>query len=126
MKCVDCGEHTYTTYSKFGSVSLCDKCYKQRCLDELLKKSENIRSCSDFESWSGKDLSELFWHHIGTYIKTPNLNSLSMMEMAYRWACHDNHGLANSFSHAMKWAKINLNAERRRLEEIGSSDKHED
>ena len=33
------------------------------------------------------------------------------MLMAFRWACHDNKGLANSFSNALKWAKIDLYAE---------------
>lgn len=56
-------------------------------------------------------MSELFWVHLGRYIKEPNEHSLSLMYMALLWACHDNGGLANSFRNALKMAKIDLYVE---------------
>lgn len=50
----------------------------------------------------------------GRYVKEPNPESLNYMDMAFRWACHDSHGLSNSFSHALKWAGIDLWAEDRK------------
>ena len=66
------------------------------------------------KTWDHGDMSELFWIHLGRYVKEPNPESLNYMDMAYRWACHDSHGLSNSFSHALKWAGIDLWAEDRK------------
>lgn len=35
------------------------------------------------------------------------------MAISYAWACHDNHGLSNSFKNAMKWAGVDLRKEQR-------------
>lgn len=111
MKCADCGAETYTSYTSYGSISLCDKCHDKREHMRLEEKSRGVKEASDFSEWKHRDLSELFWVHLGTYIKAPNEHSLSIMYMAYRWACHDNVGLANSFYNALKWAKIDLYSE---------------
>lgn len=58
-------------------------------------------------------MSELFWINLGKYIKEPNRRSLELMAIAYAWACHDNHGLSNSFKNAMKWAGVDLRKEQR-------------
>lgn len=111
MKCADCGVETYVSYTSYGSIPLCDKCYDEREHMRLEEKSREVKEASDFYKWRHRDLSELFWMHLGTYIKAPNEHSLSIMCMAYRWACHDNVGLANSFYNALKWAKIDLYGE---------------
>lgn len=111
MKCADCGAETYVSYTSYGSIPLCDKCYDEREHMRLEEKSKEVKEASDFYKWRHRDLSELFWMHLGTYIKAPNEHSLSIMCMAYRWACHDNVGLANSFHIALKWAKIDLYGE---------------
>ena len=111
MECVDCGKYTYTIHSKYGSVALCDECASKRRHAELEEKSAEVHKASDFSCWGHDDISELFWVHLGRYIKEPNEHSTTLMLMAFRWACHDNKGLANSFSNALKWAKIDLYAE---------------
>lgn len=35
---------------------------------------------------------------------------------ALSWACHDNHGISNSFYHALKWAGIDLYTEQKKWE----------
>ena len=37
-----------------------------------------------------------------------NQNSFYVMKMAYIWAVHADHGLANSFMHALNWCGINI------------------
>jgi len=70
---------------------------------ELTKKGDESKCPSDFREWVHGDLSELFWHHLGTYSHNPTEHSLKIMERAFLWAAHDNYGLANSFLHAFKW-----------------------
>ena len=114
MICVDCGGHTCTSYGKYNGEALCSECYKKRYQNELDERSQDLIEPSDFSAWKDRDMSELFLMHLGNYVKEPNEHSFSLISMAYRWACHDNHGLANSFSNALKWAKINLRAEEKR------------
>ena len=114
MKCADCGENTFVSYTEYGSIPLCNACFEKREHARLEKKSQNIKRASDFSGWKHGDMSELFWVHLGKYIKNPNEHSLSLMYMALRWACHDNGGLANSFHNALKWANIDLYKERER------------
>ena len=112
--CKDCGKSTCTRYGKYNGEYLCDECLDKR--DELwvLEKSKTLKEISDFQTWDSGDMSELFWIHLGRYAKEPNPDSLNYMYMAFLWACHDNHGISNSFSHALKWAGIDLFAERRK------------
>lgn len=72
-------------------------------LQELVNKGDQTSYPRDFREWEHRDLSELFWFHIGHYTKNPNEHSLRIMERAFLWAVHDNNGLANSFLHAFKW-----------------------
>lgn len=111
MKCTNCGEETYVTYSSYGSIPLCSSCYEKREHTRLEEKSCDVKEASDFSKWRHCDMSELFWVHLGKYINEPNEHSLSLISMAFRWACHDNGGLANSFRNALKWAKIDLYTE---------------
>ena len=76
--------------------------------DKVVERGESIKAESDFKSWDHKDLSELFWIHLGKYVKEPNEHSLRLIELAWYWAVHDNKALSNSFSHALKWAGIDL------------------
>ena len=111
-KCVDCGAETHTMWGSFGYIHLCLDCHKKRNQEQIIEKSHDLKECSDFKTWDSGDMSELFWIHLGRYVKEPNPESLKYMDMAYRWACHDSHGLSNSFSNALKWAGIDLYAER--------------
>lgn len=79
--------------------------------ERVEKAGDSVQKPGDFESWDGGDLSELFWIHLGRYVKEPNKHSLHVMEMAMLWACHDSHALANSFAHALKWAGIDIDVE---------------
>ena len=113
-KCVKCGQPT-RTFTDVGY--LCKECRELFRQEQVLEKSKTLQKASDFKQWDSGDMSELFWIHLGKYVKTPNRESLYYMELAYRWACHDNHGISNSFYNAMKWAGINLREEERRWAE---------
>lgn len=76
---------------------------KKTWREKLLQDGEKVKQISDFSEWSNKDMSELFWLHASIYAKNPNEHSLRIMDRAWLWACHDNHGLANSFLNAIKW-----------------------
>lgn len=110
--CIDCGKDTVTFYSSVGP--LCADCRQKRDDAKIIEKSQNVQKCSDFKEWSGHDLSELFWIHLGKYRKEPSAESYHWMEMAFRWACHADHGLSSSFWHALKWAGIDLLEESRK------------
>lgn len=113
-QCADCGGKAHTIWGSFGYLCLCTECYTRRKQEQIIEKSHEVKSCTDFKTWDGGDLSELFWIHLGRYVKEPNLESLEYMDMAVRWARHSSHGLSNSFSNALKWAGIDLYAEQRR------------
>jgi len=114
--CVDCGKQTYSTYAEYGDVYLCSDCRDKRREPELIERGRQITHPSDFKEWSSFDMSELFWIHLGKYVKEPNLESLQCMRRALSWACHDNHGISNSFYHALKWAGIDLYIEQKKWE----------
>lgn len=121
-KCTVCGKET-NSIRKLDNIGrdfefICIECCveqkrqeKRNVIEENLKA---INKASDFKEWKKEDLSEAFWIHLGKYQKTPNRRSLDIVYKAYLWSVHDDHGLANSFSNALKWCKINLNAEMRR------------
>lgn len=75
------------------------------------KDINNIHQASDFKAWNHTDMAGAFWVCLGRYIKNPNEHDLTVINAAYLWAVHDNHALANSFSHALKWAGIDLYTE---------------
>lgn len=110
-QCVDCGGYTYTIWGDSNDAYLCWDCHHKRKQAKIIEQSKSLTQCSDFKTWDSGDMSELFWIHLGRYVKEPNPESLKYMDMAYRWACHDSHGLANSFSNALKLAGIDLYAE---------------
>ena len=112
--CVDCGKPSYKTFGRFGDQRLCDECYDRRLKLSIIERGKEVTKSADFESWDSGDMSELFWIHLGRYVKEPNQESIECMWLAYLWACHSSHGLSNSFRNAMRWAKIDLYAERDR------------
>lgn len=114
--CEDCGKQTSTSWGEYDGAALCWDCREKRYQAEVLKKSENVKSCSDFKDWDHGDLSELFWIHLGIYVKHPNKHSLSMMRRAELWANHDSHGLSNAFSNALKWCGLDLWKEAKRTD----------
>ena len=117
--CVDCGGYSYTYY---GSECLCRECRDKRQENAVMQMGESLTRPSDLKTWKKADMSELFWAHLGKYLKEPNEHSLCMMDMAYMWACHDDHGLSNSFRHALKWAKIDLYEESQKWEKENTVD----
>ena len=112
--CSKCGKPTHTFVGNGLGGYLCLECRDKQRQEKVLEKAKSLTKCSDFKQWDSGDMSELFWIHLGRYVKEPNPESIYYMELAYRWACHDNHGISNSFSHAMKWAGIDLMAEKLR------------
>ena len=115
-KCYICGKDSSVFYSYVGGKDVCPECHKVQEEERVLRQADGITHPSGFREWGGHDLSELFWIHLGRYKKEPNPESLKYMEMAFRWACHADHGLSSSFYHAMKWAGIDLYTEWKRWE----------
>lgn len=111
MKCEFCNsgsggiEYVKKVQRRACICRICREKFKQEMIEENLK---TVRKAVDFKEWKKADMSDAFWSHLGRYVKRPNQRSLSVMNMAYLWACHDDHGLANSFSHALKWCGIDL------------------
>jgi hypothetical protein len=94
-------------HCRYGT--LCSsECYEFARQHEVENAGININKPADFKEWESSDMSELFWIHLGKYMKHPNRYSLNIMQNALCWANHDNHGLSNSFRHALKWAKIDI------------------
>lgn len=106
--CKFCGALTYS------SELICPECRRKIKQEEVLNRSTEVKKCSDFKSWSGRDLSEIFWIHLGRYVKESNPESLNYMNMAVAWARHADGGLANSFSNALLWAGLDLWEETRK------------
>lgn len=112
--CVYCGAQSYSSsYVKEmgGYVVLCKLCRKKLKQKDIEEKLKDVSRASDFKSWSKEDMSEAFWIHLGKYQKAPNRESLVVMYRALLWAHHDDHGLSNSFSHALEWCGINIDVE---------------
>ena len=121
-RCKDCGEYTTTLCSSYGYVELCDQCAHKRDQSRIAQSAQSVKEPCDFESWDSGDMSELFWMHLGKYVKEPNAESCRYMMLAFHWACHDNHGIANSFDNALKWAGIDLFAEHQKWIEQSRKD----
>ena len=114
--CEDCGKPTSTSWGDYDGAALCWECYKKRNQAKIIENSKSVKSCSDFKSWDHGDLSELFWIHLGIYVKFPNKYSLSVMRKAEMWAHHDSHALSNAFYNALKWCGLNLYKESKRTD----------
>lgn len=102
MKCNLCNKEANALQS-LDNQMVCMECYKKVTSERLINKGNNIKESSDFRNWSGDDLSELFWLHIGIFKKYPNRRSLSIMRMVFNWSAHANHTLSNTIQHALKW-----------------------
>ena len=110
MNCQLCGEKTSTTTTwrcEDGHFrDICLACYDKKKAERISLICDCVTEPSDFKGVRKDYLSECFWVHLGIYTKRPNKKSLSIIRLAYAWACHDDHGLSNSFRHAMDWAGI--------------------
>lgn len=82
--------------------------YEKQHTAELIDKCKDYHCEAQFKEWSGRDLSDAFWYALGSYNKNPNAHDFKIMELAYYWACHADHGLAHSFYHAWKWCGFNF------------------
>lgn len=76
--------------------------------EELISKAKEYTCGGQFKNWSGRDLADAFWTALAMYQKEPSLELLRVMEHAFNWAVHADHGLAHSFNHAWKWIGFNL------------------
>jgi hypothetical protein len=119
MQCRVCGGKTYTQERNPETGKhepICDACSDALDKARIEEKAKSCTEAHHFESWSHRDLSELFWIHLGKYVKSPNRKSLNYLYMAWLWACHEDHGLTSNFSNALDWCKIDLYAERKRTD----------
>ena len=115
MTCEYCGGETRSLVvvdHEHGYQAVCADCMRKLRQDRIEKELASVSQASDFASWKKEDMSEAFWMHLIRYQKCPNQRSLSIMRTAFLWACHDDHGLSNCFSHALKWCGIDFFAER--------------
>lgn len=118
MTCYFCkAPDTTTTVIVNGKKEkVCWACYKEHKNDDIERRLNYINNTSDFKNWEMRDMSEAFWIHLGKYQKNPNKKSLNIMCMAYGWACHADHGLSNSFRHALDWCGIKFSKENKRTD----------
>ena len=118
MKCSDCGK-VVSTSTIIDGQTVCTECSKKRRQANIIAKSASVKMASDFKSWKGHELSDLFWIHLGKYTKAPNEESWRFIRMALLWACHADHGLSSSFHHALTWAGLDLYTETERWKNGG-------
>lgn len=117
--CEACGKITTNSSIHFEYGIVCSgNCYDWLREKKLEAAAKAIEKPSDFKEWEGQNMSEIFWIHLGKYVKHPNKYSLSLMRNAYSWAMHADHGLSNSFRNALKWAKIDIWKEKPDAEEF--------
>ena len=95
---------------------VCSKCFKEQEALRISRQLETVERAVDYKPWSKRDLSEAFWTHLGIYVKHPNQRSRQIIYQAFLWVVHDDKGLANSFSHAFQWAKIDIHEELERTD----------
>lgn len=109
QKCNWCGKLLLGgSINSDGKIFCSGECYDFSRESQIENAAKAIKEPSDFKEWESYDMSEIFWIHLGKYVKHPNKYSLSLMKNAYYWAIHADHGLSNSFYNALKWAKIDL------------------
>ena len=115
--CRICGERSYTSVKNPASglyEPICKECYHRERMAEIERRGDETKQACDFKDWDHGDFSDLFWLHLGRYVKHPNRHSLDMMRRAFCWACHEDHGLSANFDNALKWCKLDLHAEAKR------------
>ena len=115
--CNDCKQPTSIShcFKEDGKwIEVCTECWKKREAKRIEGALETVNHPSDFRTWKMDDMSEAFWMHLARYKKKPNRKSLDVMNQAFLWACHADHGLSNSFYHALKWCGIDLHTEQGR------------
>lgn len=112
MICEVCKKAAWSTTSyRKGNIkysAVCDDCYDKLEEERISKMCDSITEAADFKSATKADLSEAFWTHLGIYQKRPNKKSFKILQNAWLWAVHDDHGLANSFTHALKWVGVDI------------------
>lgn len=94
----------------------CWDCYKKHKNDMLEERLKSVNHAADFKDWKMCDMSEMFWVHLGKYKTHPNKRSLDIIHLAYCWACHEDHGLSNSFCHALEWCNLKFYDEFKRTD----------
>ena len=105
-KCNKCGKEV-SSVTHYKTQWLCDDCYKETKLNNILTRSKRIHAAEDLSGWDHGDMSDLFWYHLGEYVKDRNPEEhFPIMKSCLYWAFHDSHGLSSSFVHALKWAKV--------------------
>ena len=128
MKCEVCGAYprSYTQISENGqSRIVCTDCVRKLKASKIERDLKAVKEPKDFATWAKADMSEAFWVHLGRYKKKPNKRSLEIMYVALLWAYHDDHGLSNSFNHALKWCGISIHREQMR-NDLPETDKEEE
>lgn len=108
--CPVCGIQS-SCWTTFNGDKICFDCAQKAHTEELVTLAATVDSPVGFKSWSGCDLSELFWVHLARYQKQPTQESAEIIYRISRWAAHDNHTLSNSIFHALKWCGIDLYTE---------------
>ena len=106
--CKKCNKTVLGLFAYKGK-DYCKQCYDEVKLNDILTRGESIHEAADFQGWDHGDMSDLFWHHLGEYVKdrSPEVHFPVMKSCLY-WAFHDSHGLSSSFCHALEWAKVDL------------------
>ena len=69
--CKNCNKNSWSL-TVFQGKNLCDKCYNEIKLNALVSRGNGVREAEDLKSWDHGDMSDLFWHHLGEYVKDRN------------------------------------------------------
>ena len=83
----------------------------------VLERYEEVKKASDFNSWTGDDLSELFWLTFIEYRKNPTSRGMETIWRISAWAGHADHTLSNTIHNVFKWCGMSLIGELRKYKE---------
>lgn len=105
--CLRCGTTSATTYYYYplDGGFLCQKCHDAVETARLSEIRDSITQPSDWEPYSAKDMSEIFWRELSVYAKNKNQESYSLLRTCLLWAYHADGALGNSFRHALDWVE---------------------
>ena len=107
--CMNCNKNAWSL-TVFNGKNYCDHCYHELKLNKILTRGNEVHEAEDLKGWDHGDMSDLFWYHLGEYVKDQNPEiHFPIIKSCLYWAFHDSHGLSSSFCHALKWAKVELN-----------------
>lgn len=113
--CKVCGESKYG-WTRYKGEEMCTECADKLKKEDILNRASESDSAPFFKEWSCKDRATAFFEAFGRYQKAPNEIDFKTIMHIWYWASHADHGLSTTISYIFKWAKFNVNTERKKWE----------